>query len=530
MLHSFRLKIGLMSSVVSGLLLLGFATFATSALNRVGLDRIDRELRALADTQVRKPQPTDHWQRFDESLRSIYGADAAKQFVVLTTLSNGTPLYTSPNWPPDLPAGALPLPLEPTPTSSSEQRPPNPDNPPPPPPDEPDTRRPPPSDDNRPPRPQSRPAPDPADTRPPRNRDTPAAPQRQPPPPPRRMQVRGPAFATIHGPASQWRAMSMANEEITLSLAMNLAVLHAETHRFRRALLITVPLGLLLVAAGGWLIGQMALRPVNRIARKIETLTARHLAERIPHENADAEFKRLIVLFNDMLERLDRSFQQATRFSADAAHELKTPLAILQAQTERCLQRAPDSSPEQHEYAEQLDEIQRLRAILRKLLLLAQADAGQLPLGRESIDLVTQIRSIADDARILAPDRKISVQTPGQLLLSADPELLNQAIENLVSNAVKFGNTNGSIHIELATQNNLAVLTVSNTGIPIPEADHARLFNRFYRASKSRNRAIEGSGLGLSLAREIARAHTGDLHLAQSNETMTSFVLKIPIA
>lgn len=493
MLHSFRLKIGLLNVCLSGLLLLGFGVFATSVLNRVGRDRIDRELRVLADAQVRKEQPGGHWRRFDDSLSTTYGEDAAKQFVVQATGSGGEELYATAAWPAELPRDSLPLPLK---AASVEPPPVDRD---PPPPDDRGGRRPRPSDEP-PPRPQ----------------------------PPRPMAVRGPVYATLGGATGQWRAMTMANDQVMLSIAMNLSGLHAETRHFQRALLVAVPLGLLLMVAGGWLIGHAALRPVNRIARTAESVTAHRLNERISGENADEEFKRLIVVINGMLERLERGFQQATRFSADAAHELKTPLAILQAQTERCLQRAPDGSPEQRECAEQLDEVQRLKAILRKLLLLSQADAGPLPLSLERINLAAMVRATAEDVQMLAPGRKTLVHAPADLMVLGDADLLNQAIENLVSNAVKFGDPEGEIQIELGTRGGLVALVVSNTGVPIPEPDRDRIFDRFYRADKARSREIEGSGLGLSLAREIARAHGGELVLERSDARATVFTLTLP--
>jgi len=495
MLHSFRLKIGLLSMCLSGLLLFGFAVFAISVLDRVGRDRMDRELRALADAQVRKSQPTHHWRRFDDSLRSIYGENESKQFVVKATLPSGDVLHTTEAWPAELPAGSLPLSLEGAAESVIE----------------------------RPPADGSLRSPDQQD-RPPRTFDNLLR-----PPPPREMRVRGPVYATIRAPHAEWRAMTIANEEVTLSIAMNISSLDAEMLRFQSALLVAVPLGLLLIVAGGWLLGHIALRPVNLIARTAESVTARRLDARIPDEDADDEFKRLIALINGMLERLERSFSQATRFSADAAHELKTPLAILQAQTERCLQHAPDGSAEQREYAEQLDEVQRLKVILGKLLLLSQADSGQLPVSRAPVNLADMARAAADDVRMLAPDMNITVIVPPELSLMADATLLNQVFDNLISNAVKFSENDGLIEMALETRGWQAVFTISNTGHPIPEPDHNKVFERFYRGDKSRNRKIEGTGLGLSLAREIARAHGGDLVLTQSDEQRTIFTLELPL-
>lgn len=511
MLHSFRLKIGLLSLCLSGLLLLGFGLFAVSALNRVGRERVDRELRALADAQIRKDQPPGHWRRFEDSLRAIYGEDTSKQFAVKVTLLSGEALYATAEWPEGLPRQSLPLALDAAPDSV--------DNP------TPDRERPPPDRDldRRPPRPP--------DERPPRRvGGRPPRPD-EPPPPPRRMQhVRGPVYETKGAAGSEWRVMTMANEELTLSIAMSLAGLRAEVRRFQGILLAAVLLGLVLVAAGGWLIGHLALRPVNLIARTAESLTARRLNERIPDTDADDEFRRLIELINGMLERIERSFRQATRFSADAAHELKTPLAILQAQIERALQRAADGSPEQRECAEQLDEVQRLKTILRKLLLLSEADAGQMPLSLERMDLAGMLRVIAEDVKMIAPGRKITVHAPAEVPVLGDVDLLNQAIENLVSNAVKFGDREGVIDMALAARAGQAIFTISNTGRPIPAQDHGKVFDRFYRADRARSREVEGSGLGLSLAREIVRAHGGELTLERSDEQGTTFALTLPLA
>ena len=497
MFHSFRFKIGLLSFGLTGFLLLGFAFFASTALERVGRERMDLELRALADAQVRKIQPPGHWARFDDSLRAIYGAVPDKRFLVKTTRLNGEVLYASTNWPAGISPDSLPLSL----AGAAESVP----------------EGPPVRDDRPPPRQMDDRRPRPFDNPPPRSG------------PPARLALHGPVYATLGGPDGAWRAMTIANEDVALSIAMDLSGLRAEIRRFRQALLVAIPLGLLLIAAGGWLIGHLALRPAERIARMAESLDARRLDERIPAEKADDEFKRLIVLINGMLERLEKSFRQATRFSADAAHELKTPLAILQAQIERSLRRAPDGSPEQRECAEQLDEAQRLRAILRKLLLLSQADAGQLPLAHDQVNLADLARAAAEDVQMLAPDRKTTVQAPAELRVAGDPDLLNQAIENLTSNAVKFGEANGTIVIEAVLRDGHAVLTVSNSGNPIPARDHDRIFERFYRGDPARSRLTEGTGLGLNLAREIIRAHGGNLTLAQSDAQSTTFMLTLPV-
>ncbi len=491
MARSFRLRIALLTLCFSGLMLMSFGLYAVSALNRVGIERIDRELRALADTQVRREQPQDHWQRFDESFRSMYGTEESKQFLVKATRQHDRTLHATADWPAGLSPDALPLPL-----------------------------------DTPPPTPAVR-LPEAKETLPVEKELRHLLPYTQPPRP-REMSVLDPAYATLKASGTTWRAITMANEEITLSIAINLAGLHAEISRFRKALFIGIPLGLLLLAICGWFIGHLALRPVDRIARTTQAITVRHLDARIDGRNTDKEFRRLIEVINGMLERLDRSFHQATRFSGDAAHEMKTPLAILQAQLEGSLQRAKDASPEQREYAEQLDEVQRLKGILQKLLLLSQTDAGQLAISTESFNLADLVRAAASDVEFLAPDRKTAVEAPAELRVPGDADLVKQILENLVSNAVKFGDAGGTIRIQVEDCGKTAAVTVTNNGPAIPPQDTEHIFERFYRVDPSRSRKTEGAGLGLSLAREIAKAHGGELTLAQSDGHLTRFVLVLP--
>ena len=485
MLRSFRLKIGLLSVLLSGLLLAGFGGYAGRLLERASRARVERELRALVDAQVRKSQPEDHWRRFDESLRGIYGEQVRGQFLVRATRPDGTAIYQSPGWPADLRVDALPkttpADLAPDPASKNDAQ---------------DRRR-------------------PFDDPPPR---------REPPKP---MHVLGPEYTTLGAPGGSWRFLTLANEEVSLSIGMNLAGLEAELRAFRNAVLLAMVPGFLFIAAAGWLLSTLALRPVKAIARTAAGVTADRLDRRIPAVRADREFQELIDLINDMLERLERSFQQATRFSADAAHELKTPLAILQAHVERGLQRAADGSAEQRDWAEQLDEVQRLRAILQKLLLLAQADAGRLPLSPARIDLSALVRSAAEDTGLLAPDRKISATAPEESWVMADDAMLGQVLHNLVANAVRFGDPGGAIEFALREDDGSVRLSVTNTGTPVADEHKPRLFERFFRGDPARGRA-EGAGLGLSLSREIARAHGGDLALERSEGGRTTFVLTLP--
>jgi signal transduction histidine kinase len=281
--------------------------------------------------------------------------------------------------------------------------------------------------------------------------------------------------------------------------------------------------------AAGWLLALMALRPVRTIARTVEKITARNLDQRISVARADHEFRQLVTLINQMLDRLESSFRQAVRFSADAAHELKTPLTILQGELENALQAATDGSADQRTYKELLDEVQRLKSIIRKLLLLAQADSGQMVLTRETVNLTRMIEDVRDDIQVLAPGLEIQADLQPDVKITADSDLLTQVIQNLASNAVKFSRGEPPVVLSLKTEGTRAVFRISNCGETIPLKERGQVFERFYRANKSRNRSIDGAGLGLSLAREIARAHGGTLELEDSAADQTIFCLTLPL-
>ena len=500
---SFKLKIALLTVLLSGAVLLGFGLFAVSVIHRIGLTRIDRELQALGDAQVRRPQPLDHWPRFDNSLGLMYGHGARKQVVIEVTDTDGANLYVSEQWPAGLTSvqlgtadsgGTLPLPAGPRnpPLPPAERIPPGP------------------------PRPEGE------------GIGPPPIEERQPGPPPR-MMLRPPTFLTVAADGRTWRFAVLGNEEINLAIGQDLASFYGEINQFGKAALIAMPLALLLLAAAGWLLARQALRPVRVLTQVAARITARGLDQRVPAANADAEFRALVDVINDMLNRLEHSYQQAVRFSADAAHELKTPLTILQGQLEQALQTAP-SLDEQRHYAELLEEVQRLKVIVRKLLLLAQADSGQLKLSLERTDLGQEIEAQYDDARLLAPGLTMTKSIAPDTYAMADPDLIRQALQNLISNAVKYNHAGGTIDFCLRQEGPRAVFTIANSIDPNTRIDPARLFERFYRGDSARNRAVDGVGLGLSLAREIARAHQGDLVLHEIREDTVSFVLALPTA
>lgn len=265
---------------------------------------------------------------------------------------------------------------------------------------------------------------------------------------------------------------------------------------------------------------------VERLTATIRRVTAQGLDQRVPYRPETREFAQLIHVFNEMLERLERSFCQASRFSADAAHELKTPLAILQGRIEQAIHHEEAASPAQAMLADILDEVRRLSAITRKLLLLAQADAGRLRLNLAPFDLSAALAEQLEDIQLLAPDLPVTARIAAALIFPADADLMGQLLRNLVGNAVKYNRADGWLAIEAWRQDGGIALRVANAATEA--IDGTRIFERFYRSDDARGRRIEGSGLGLSLAREIARAHGGELKLAATPAGEVGFVLSLP--
>ena len=526
----FRIKIVLLSILISGSVLVSFGLYFLNVINSVSLDRIDREIRTLGEGPLRAGFPGRHWEHLEKSLLFIYGDERWKDIIVQVKDSRNEVLYRSPHWPkgisedffteydrkmedpppfPDnFPGNGQPFRFERPPDGVIGTA---------------DPTRGTPGEGEKPPwSPHFGPPPG-------RPGDTPSARIFPPNPPPLPIRRKQPFFKTMKADQGVWRIGIMGNQYVTILLGMEMAGFYADAARFKRTFLITVPIALLLLAGGGWVIANRALKPVALITRTAKSVTAQGLDQRIPASaGSDSELSHLVGVINDMLDRLEKSFKQALRFSADAAHELKTPLTILQGVLDDAIQHAATGSDEQRRYSTLIEEVQRLKSIVQKLLILAHADAGQLALHLEPLDMSAVIESAIEDVGAIAPSLRLEQQiTPG-IIVQADPDLFKQVIQNLTSNAVKYNTRDGLIRFELEVRNDRALFTISNTGTRITETDREKIFHRFYRVDKSRSHAIPGSGLGLSLAREIIHAHKGDIRLNADPGDLVSFTLSLP--
>lgn len=481
-MKSFRLRLALLAGTITALLLVAVGLYAWRLSTRFNLDRLDHELLNLGAANLERVVGDEHWRRVESALRFVSGADHPPGYAIQVE-NHGREIYRSPHWPKEISLATLPRPTayEGGVTFAT---------PPPPP-----------------------------------RQGEPLSPRN--PPLPRKE----PAFLTVAAGGGAWRVGVMGTPYTTLVLAANIDEFNAGLTQLRRAFLAALPVALLLVGGGAWFLAGRALRPVLALTQAAERVTARGLDQRITAPGNDREFQRLVTVFNEMMDRLEKSFHQATRFSADASHELKTPLALLQAELEQALATTPAGSPQQQAFTSLLDEVQRLKAIVQKLLLLSLADSGRLELHREPTDLSELLGNVIEDCTALAPTLSVEHVFPPHVMVLADAVLLEQALQNLAGNAIKYNRAEGVVRFELKLDAGNAVLSVGNSGAGITEEDRPHVFERFFRGDRSRNRhAASGVGLGLSLSREIIRAHGGELQLGASGDDWTVFLVSLPLA
>lgn len=323
-------------------------------------------------------------------------------------------------------------------------------------------------------------------------------------------------LSTLEFMDADWRVAHVQADQGQAWLAADLHVTRSELQSaMRQALTSVMPLALVSTGLAAWLMASLMMRPVNRLRESMRAVSHKALDRRLPTAGEDREFRELITAYNTMLDRLEASFHQASRFSADAAHELRTPLTILQGRIEQAVKRAGHREV-QAELGEILDEVGRLSGITRKLLLLSQADAGKLILTPETIDISQLLENLLADARMIAGDQRVHGTIPPGLRLQGDMTLLRQLFNNLISNALRYTRPQGRIELSAAASGEGIEVLFANDCEPLDQAQRARFFERFYRADAAHGRRTDGTGLGLSLAREIARSHGGDLILLPS--------------
>jgi len=316
-------------------------------------------------------------------------------------------------------------------------------------------------------------------------------------------------------------------QPLTIAVAHDLDEQADRLESARGAVFLGIPLALLLAAGGGYLLARQALAPVGAMSRKARQIGADTLAERIPVGHESDELGHLATTINDLLERLERAFASQRRFMADASHELRTPVAIIQGEADVTLSRAGRGADELRESIVVMQRAaSKLTRIVQNLFLLARTDAGEYPMQRTRFYLDDLIAECVRSLRNIAAARGVRLEQDGQtdLMIVADEELVMRMLLNVVENALKFTAAGGTVSVTAAGEEGAFVIRVTDTGPGIPEADRERIFDRFFRAAGNN----AGAGLGLPIARWIAKAHGGSVELERSTGEGSTFRIALP--
>ena len=280
---------------------------------------------------------------------------------------------------------------------------------------------------------------------------------------------------------------------------------------------------------GGWWLTRRALAPIAALTGAVEKIHENNLGGKIPRSGNGDELDRLTEVFNAMTTRLDGSFHRIREFTLHASHELKTPLTVLRGEAETVLRDEALSSAERERATSQLEELRRLTQIVDGLTLLAKADAGQVALNLEPIRLDELVQDNFADLQILAEPHglKVELEACEEVFVRGDRHRLRQLLLNLADNAVKYNQPAGRVTMSLRCTDNFAEFTITNTGAGIAPEKLPRVFDRFFRGDASHNTAVDGCGLGLSIAQWIVTAHHGDIGIA-SSENLTTVTVRLP--
>jgi heavy metal sensor kinase len=299
--------------------------------------------------------------------------------------------------------------------------------------------------------------------------------------------------------------------------------------RFELVIAAVFPLGLLLAGGGGWLLARRALRPVDRMTQAALRLSSEHLQERLPETGTGDELDRLAGTLNAMLSRLDESFRQIRQFSADASHELQTPLTILKGEIEVALRSSRSIEEYQQILCSNLEEIDRISRLVGGLLLLSRADAGVLRLDFKSVDLTDLAAELVGRVQGLAAAKAITLQFDpvAPVFVQGDREHLRRLLLNLVDNAIKYTQPGGKVTLALHCHDHQARMSVTDNGIGLTPSEQEQIFTRFYRSAEAKSQG-GGAGLGLCLAQSIAAAHGGSIEVSSTPRQGSTFTLVLP--
>jgi heavy metal sensor kinase len=301
---------------------------------------------------------------------------------------------------------------------------------------------------------------------------------------------------------------------------------------FERYLGLFAPLLLLVAASGGYWISCKALAPVDAITETARLIFGSNLSARLDKLNSGDELQRLSDTLNEMLGRLEQAFLRVTQFTADASHELRTPISLIRAEAEIAL-RGPEK---EEEYCDALRHIlleaERTSSLVEELLSLARADSGQHKIQLSIVDLSATLAAVGKQWRPVIESRQLrfAQTTSGEeVFVMADCRSLERLVAILLDNAIKYTPPGGVVELHVERRHKHAFIIVRDNGIGIPEKEQARIFERFYRVDKARSHEVGGAGLGLAIADWIVRQHAGSIAVESVAGHGSTFTVELPV-
>jgi heavy metal sensor kinase len=301
---------------------------------------------------------------------------------------------------------------------------------------------------------------------------------------------------------------------------------------FLSYLLMFAPLLFLVAAGGGYWLSRRALAPVDTLVRTAREISGANLNSRLPKLETGDELQRLSDTLNQMLSRIETAFLRVTQFTADASHELRTPVSLIRTEAELALRRSRGEAEYKESLRHILLESERTTALIEQLLALARADSGRETLHMQPVNLSQTLASAANDWQQVATIRNLQFSVnicSRDLMVMGDETALRRVADLLLDNAIKYTPSPGSVHLSFDPKGDKAVMLVRDSGVGISEEDQPKIFERFYRADKARSREQGGAGLGLAMAQWIVAQHRGTITVESRPGNGATFRVELPL-
>jgi len=343
-------------------------------------------------------------------------------------------------------------------------------------------------------------------------------------------------FDTVVADGERWRTIAgpvtLGTQKAVLRVSRSEEPIRDQVSEVLVVLALGLPLVVGLAGGGGYMLARRALAPIDHLASEAQRITADRLHERLAVPNERDEIGRLTGVINETFARLESSFDQLRRFTADSSHELRTPLAVVRTIGEAAL--AERRSPAEYEEAigSMLEEVDRMSGLVDTLLRLSHGDAGTVRLARETLDLGHLARDVAGSLGILAEEsaQRLTVEATGGVFVNADRLVLREAVTNILDNAIKHSPRESNVSVRVERHRDHAVLTIGDEGEGIPPEHRERIFDRFFRIDEARSREGGGAGLGLAIAKWAVEVHGGHISVHDAPGKGAEFRISLPLA